>query len=311
MTTLLDTRAVTPLQQIDYWSAGIAQHFFPIHVDQIPTHPFSARLRSGALGPIGVRSIQGPAHRVSRTESLVASADPENLLLYVMAAGSVELEQNGRQCVIQAGDIAWQDTSMPSLFEARESFEVYVLCLPKWFIGSSVKEMSELSATRVATTDSVFMRLASGFLTGSARRALEPNRMTDAEGATAAAMLLPFIRNSFLTGDAGGSAHSAQPLLAQIKNFITMHIGEPSLGPDLIAEHHYVSVRYVHKLFAASGTGVSEWIRQQRLDGARKELIDLPELSVATVAARWGYQNSTSFSRAYRQRFGFSPREFR
>ena len=46
-------------------------------------------------------------------------------------------------------------------------------------------------------------------------------------------------------------------LLARMQRYVMAHLQDPELGPEQIARAHYVSTRYVHKLFAASGAGVS------------------------------------------------------
>ena len=44
MTTLLDIRTVAPSDHPDYWSAGIADQFFPMHVESVGSWPLEARL---------------------------------------------------------------------------------------------------------------------------------------------------------------------------------------------------------------------------------------------------------------------------
>jgi AraC-like DNA-binding protein len=83
------------------------------------------------------------------------------------------------------------------------------------------------------------------------------------------------------------------------------------LGPDQIARAHFVSTRYVHKLFAASGCGVAAWIREQRLERALADLRRSSDASIGAIASRWGYRDASSFSRAFRQAYGSSPRALR
>ena len=45
MTTLLDTRAVPASDRADYWTAGIAEHFFPMGVESVGSRQFEARSR--------------------------------------------------------------------------------------------------------------------------------------------------------------------------------------------------------------------------------------------------------------------------
>jgi AraC-like DNA-binding protein len=96
-----------------------------------------------------------------------------------------------------------------------------------------------------------------------------------------------------------------------MQRFALNQLHDPQLGPELIAQAHYVSTRYVHKLFAQTGLGVSAWIRERRLEGAAGELRRFPESSVASIAAKWGYLHPASFSRAFREVHGYSPRDAR
>ena len=85
------------------------------------------------------------------------------------------------------------------------------------------------------------------------------------------------------------------------------------LSPELIARAHHISVRYLHRLFAADGTSVSRWVKERRLAGCRRELADpsLVRLSVGAIAARWGIHDAAAFSRTFRAAYGVSPREYR
>ena len=149
MTSVLDTRSVPPAERRDYWSAGIAERFFPMHVESVGAPSFEARLASGQVGPVRVQSIQGLAHRVARTQRMIAAADPECILLYLMTRGTIHIEQDDRNCALRPGDIACQDTSRPSTFEGRDGFEVLVFSIPKWFIGAQAEGIARRSATRV------------------------------------------------------------------------------------------------------------------------------------------------------------------
>lgn len=75
-----------PADRQDYWSAGIAEYFFSMRVDDLGPSFFEARLAHGQAGPVAVRSIQGRPHRVARTSQMIASVDPE-AVLRAQAAG--------------------------------------------------------------------------------------------------------------------------------------------------------------------------------------------------------------------------------
>jgi AraC-like DNA-binding protein len=104
-----------------------------------------------------------------------------------------------------------------------------------------------------------------------------------------------------------------QTLLLRIHAFIEQHLSDPDLAPGAVAAAHYISVRYLYRLFEAQGTTVAAWIRQRRLERCRTDLAD-PALSgtpVSALAARWGLLDSAHFSRLFRRTYGRPPAEYR
>ena len=67
-------------------------------------------------------------------------------------------------------------------------------------------------------------------------------------------------------------------------------------------------------LASSAGTGETarEYLRRRRLERAQHLLLGPgSELAVAAVATRSGFDSPSSFTRAYRSRFGVAPREGR
>jgi AraC-like DNA-binding protein len=64
---------------------------------------------------------------------------------------------------------------------------------------------------------------------------------------------------------------------------------------------------------AEQGTTVTDWIRERRLAGCRRDLADptLRDVPIGDVAVRWGYRDQAYFSRLFRRAFGETPREWR
>jgi AraC-like DNA-binding protein len=100
-------------------------------------------------------------------------------------------------------------------------------------------------------------------------------------------------------------------LLDQMRRYALDHLHDPGLGPEQMARAHFYSPRYVHKLFAEDGSGVSAWIRKQRMERALADLHRPSDDTVAAIALRWGYRDAASFSRAFRQTYGCSPSDLR
>jgi AraC-like DNA-binding protein len=50
-------------------------------------------------------------------------------------------------------------------------------------------------------------------------------------------------------------------LLRELQDFVDRHISDPDLSPGKAAEHFGISIRYVHKLFACTGTTFNAYVR--------------------------------------------------
>jgi AraC-like DNA-binding protein len=104
-----------------------------------------------------------------------------------------------------------------------------------------------------------------------------------------------------------------QSLTTVVKSYISQHLADPDLGAERIAQAMFISVRQVYKLWETEPRSLGQWILERRLDAARQELTSPRgrNQTIAAIARRWGFADSTHFSRRFRQAFGMSPREWR
>ena len=85
------------------------------------------------------------------------------------------------------------------------------------------------------------------------------------------------------------------------------------MTPERLAQEAGISLRTLHRLFALSGTTVSNWLREARLERCWRDLRD-PERRSSTVAAvafGWGFGDLRTFNRAFTARYGMTPSEAR
>lgn len=114
--------------------------------------------------------------------------------------------------------------------------------------------------------------------------------------------------------------HSTAPtsptceLYLRVLSFVDRNLHVPELGPAAIASAHGISVRYLHRIFQLhQQAGVTAYLRSRRLDRCRRDLADpcLDHLTIASVAARWGFTQPADFSRVFRRETGVSPSHYR
>lgn len=102
-------------------------------------------------------------------------------------------------------------------------------------------------------------------------------------------------------------------LRERVLAYIAQHFQEDDLSPARIAAAHGISLRYLHALFAQGDTTVVGHILESRLQACWRTLVDpvCRHLQVSAIAFHWGFNSTSHFCRAFKQRFGVSPSDAR
>lgn len=93
-------------------------------------------------------------------------------------------------------------------------------------------------------------------------------------------------------------------------DYIEKHLCD-SIQLDEIARQSHFSVFHFHRLFRkAVGISVMEYVRKRRLAEAAAELAETDE-KITNIAFKYQFGSEESFSRAFKKRYGASPRDYR
>ena len=128
-------------------------------------------------------------------------------------------------------------------------------------------------------------------------------------GCPAEELKLPRSAGAATVDDAGREPTLLERLQAEAER----SLAEPDLAPADVADRAGVSVRYLHKLFAASGTSFGRWLVARRLERARAALLApvAGDRTIATVALEHGFRDPSHFARVFRARYGATPAQVR
>jgi AraC-like DNA-binding protein len=100
-------------------------------------------------------------------------------------------------------------------------------------------------------------------------------------------------------------------LLAQARRYVEPHVHQRDLTPERIGHAIGVSRSTLYTLFEPHG-GVAAYIRSRRLARIHALLSDPHNReSIRDLAMRHGFVSEAHFSRAFRQAYGYPPREVR
>jgi AraC-like DNA-binding protein len=97
------------------------------------------------------------------------------------------------------------------------------------------------------------------------------------------------------------------------KTQVLAELRDPTLRPQTVAQRQGVSLRLLQRLFSAHGECLADFILEQRLQRCAEALRDPSKerRTITEIALSWGFGDSAGFSRAFRRRFGTTPRDWR
>lgn len=243
----------------------------------------------------------------TRQRRQLAGTEGEFVVVLITRAGRETVSQGTVEAELKPGDaVAW-DSTKPARFAVWEPLSKRSLLIPRaaldevsgrtWLTGGVM--LNGLSpATRLLTTylDSLSQALPD----------LNPSAISAARNATLE-LLIGALRTE---GDVPSTAQARPALRAAMDRYIEQHLLDETVTLASIAHAHGVSTRTVNRVFNATGQTVSEVVRVRRLARARDELTkgDQP---ISAIAHRWGFSDTSHFSRTFKAHYGSSPTDYR
>ncbi|PZU49323.1 MAG: AraC family transcriptional regulator [Sphingomonas sp.] len=111
----------------------------------------------------------------------------------------------------------------------------------------------------------------------------------------------------------GGAAGMRAALLERIYQTIEIRLSDPDLNYQQVAAEHGISPRYLQKLFESTDDSFGHYVKLRRLERCRLDLRSPlhAQKSISEILFEWGFNDSATFSRAFREQYGISPREYR
>ncbi|MEU3461944.1 helix-turn-helix domain-containing protein [Streptomyces sp. NPDC006733] len=311
MPTVLSTAPLSAADRAECWHAAVSGTFVPMEVRLLEPEPAPGTIVGSRLGPLQISRVQAGPQTVRRNKRHIARDDRNSLIVTLQERGTALKEQDGRECVIGPGAFSLSDASRPFTIRLAEPFTFTSFHFPRTELQVRDEDLRALTATAFSGQE------GSGALVATflARMAREAEGFGDAVGRRVAATaldLMVLLIDEWHSRLATENPQVTAASLDRVKEHVLRNLDDPNLTPPAIAAAHRMSVRYLHKLFQLEGATVGGWIRTQRLERCRRDLLRpmAREMGVAAVAQRWGFVNPSHFSRAFRAAYGTTPREW-
>ncbi len=298
------------VSSLDAWQETLARTFVPLEAVPLGDRSsFRGQVQAAAVADLQLSLVSGSGQVVRRTRRLVQRTAADLYKVGLQLRGRGLVEQDGRVAELSPGDLTVYDTGRPYELVFERDFEMLVLVAPRRRLATRAPGLDHLTALAIPGDR------GSGALTSSLLRGLDPRTTRRGPEAVYLSDAAVDLVAACLAGLSSARAPepAAETVVVAAQRYIDDHLSDPSLCTAEVAAAAHVSLRYLQKLFERRGTTVTGWIRERRIERCWHDLADprLAQRSVAAVAAAWGLVDAAQFSRAFRARYGTTPRAHR
>jgi AraC family transcriptional regulator, positive regulator of tynA and feaB len=237
----------------------------------------------------------------------VGDSEGEFVVVMMVRAGAEMIMQRDVDGKLAPGDVAAWDSTRRNRFSVEQSVSKRSIVIPRaaldevggrTWMSDGVKLDGAAPATRLLAT---YLDTLTGVLP-----ALGPGAVSAARMAA-----LELFVGALRTDCDISSADNVRPALrASIERYIDRNLLRGAVAPADIAAAHWVSTRTVNRVFSATGQTIGEVVRARRLARAREDLT-VSDRPISDIAHRWGFTDSSHFSRTFKAHYGDSPTDYR
>jgi AraC-like DNA-binding protein len=298
------TGSVAAREKVSYWRETVCNAVFGISVETMPEQ-FSARITARNAGPLRFAMSESTAYQIARSRQQIDAIPSDHYSIYLQLAGQTISSMNDETYTFDANEIGIYDGRQPfrSLHGGRRAIAV----LPREMIERRAPWLTRRPHHKLSG-DSPFAELARHHLVA----------LTDPASAlseTAMSVLSENLCNLVALASIESAPDRVGPelQLEAILAFCRRNLHDAELSPQRVADQLGMSVRTLHWRFKQAGQTFGRWVRENRLDGCAAALREPNQRgrNISDIAFNWGFNDLSHFNKAFRARFGMTPREWR
>lgn len=300
------TLGLPPHRQLEAWQDSSGGT-----VDVTPTADrsagFPAERALWQFGPMALMTMRAPAARLSRTAAAARRSSLDHWMISVARRGERRI-RNDQQCLTIPAGMACIGSLNDAFESERDDIDWLCLYLPRDIVPELATALGASCGTPLGSS---MGRVLAAFLV---QLAGEVPKLTRSEEARVVESTRAIVAASISPSAEAMAAAKVQPeivQLARVKLIIRQHLRSAILTPERVCRMAGISRSQLYRLFERQG-GVARYIQSERLRAACRALA-APQSGrdISSIAEDVGFFDPSTFSRAFRQEFGVSPREFR
>ena len=298
------TESVEPKRAFDYWRSTVITGTDLAQPDS--EKPFAASRLVASSSHGAIFHTNSSPYILERRPSHMRQDGRDEVGIMLIVRGNGYLEQVNNGSLLGPGDISFQTWGRPGSAAGLTDFEEIRLTVPRATFLAHVGNVDDFAARKFAAGPlnelfAAYLKAFAGSVT----------KMSDAETGIAVEGALHLLRGVITSQNARADGElSANALRSLALARIDHRLHDPEFGPDALAADLRISRSRLYAAFAG-GEGIAATIRDARLDRAHDRIVMMRKAGarIASIMASCGFADPAAFSRAFRQRFGCSPRD--
>ena len=305
-----DTTSASDRDRLGHWREAVARNLVDVDCRQVQREDFAGAFKVFSAGECGLATLRGSRHVATRDRDCIRRTGGEFFMLFLQQTGRMGVEINAQEFTVQPGDFFLYDAAVPHRLIFSEPFEHIAIRVPRLLVNQNWRALHQRGCFQLSPREPL-SRIAAAALEASAN-SLE--RMSaDDLGIAVENVIDLFSAGSSKAGSAPPDARGGNATFARARAVIQSRLRDPDLTPDEVAAELRISRRALNKLFEAQGIGPMEYVILERLEQAARDLSSPGQrsASVTEIAFRWGFKNSSHFTKRFRQHYGKMPSELR
>jgi len=297
-------------QRFDFWRDVGSRIYRPVSCGLEEEQRLTVRSRNFQFADAAIGRIVASPQLYERTPAMVREDGVDWLLLVGLESGEIRGDV-GEHFVARAGDLLLLDLANAgrSMWSQHRAFYANI---PRCLISPLLLKKCECGPPILRSSDPTSRLLMAHLheLWASASRDCGESGMRMMIGL--AEMIKVYFCGDFLPLDAVRSKAGGDLLLPAIQEWIRENLHLTGLDASMLCARFHISRSRLYGLFEPVG-GVRSFIQALRLDMAMILLRsgDVAAHSIRELADGLGFSSPSVFSRAFRARWGCSPRDVR
>jgi AraC-like DNA-binding protein len=306
------TDSTEPASRLDAWRTFLVDAFQECDMEYEAESDFWARMTCNRYGQITIGKIAGSKRKASRTVEKAKFAE-DGVVMTIACDGRYGYNQARRENLIEPGEAYFFHNCLPGAFDADEGGHYWLISLPAKVIIPGFGDSSSLIGCRI-TNAKPELKLLTAYLDAVYQT---PGLRDPKTKAVIGGQVTDLVVAAVGRADEAAQASAGRGIRAARYKLVMEEIhrrySEPMLNGERIARALGVSIRYIQQLFEENGRTLSAEIMNERLKAVRRSLSDpsCDEHKISEIAYRCGFSDLSYFNRAFRQKFGETPKTAR